>query len=435
MSKKREAVHPTLAGLRVPIRSAWRVVPNLCWRPIVGGMTQTIQDLLVPIAELRLYQRNPRRGDVEAIKRSLAGNGQYRPLVVNRRTSEVLAGNHTLLAAQQLGWEQVAVTYVDVDAEQAKRIVLVDNRTSDLAGYDDEALAELLQELPELDGSGYDEAALSRLLDEVSPAELPGAEEEVPARPETPQTHAGDVWQLGRHRLVCGDATSPGDYERLLGDARPSMLWTDPPYGVAYEGKTNRRLRIAGDTEDGLEGLLSAAFAATNGVLAPGAALYVAHPAGPGSLLFASCFGEQGWQLRQTLVWVKDSLVLGRSDYHYRHEPILYGYKPGGGRLGRGAAGWYGGNAEQSVLEVSRPKASREHPTMKPPELIAVGVRNSSCRGDLVLDPFAGSGSTLVTCEALDRAARLIERDPGYCDVIVERFERQTGERGKRSRR
>ena len=253
-------------------------------------MTRALEELLVPIAGLRLYPRNPRRGDVEAIKRSLVRNGQYRPLVVNRRTSEVLAGNHTLVAAQQLGWEQVAVTYVDVDAELAKRIVLADNRTSDLAGYDDETLAELLQQLPELDGSGYDDAALSRLLDEVSPAELPGAEEEVPARPQTPRTRVGDVWQLGRHRLVCGDARCRGDYERLLGGARPSMLWTDPPYGVAYEGKTERRLRIAGDTADGLEALLRAAFAEIDGVLAPGAALYVAHPAGPGSLVFGSCW-------------------------------------------------------------------------------------------------------------------------------------------------
>jgi DNA modification methylase len=398
-------------------------------------MAYEIKDLLVPVGELQLYGRNPRRGDVEAIARSLARNGQYRPIVVNRRSGEVLAGNHTLRAARQLGWEQIAVTYVDVDEEHAKRIVLVDNRTNDLAGYDDAQLAELLQELPGLDGSGYDEAALSRLLDEVQPAELPGQGEEVPPPPSEPRTKPGEVWQLGPHRLVCGDAACADDYHSLLGRERPAMLWTDPPYGVDYEGKTERRLRISGDTPDGLRGLIGSAFSAADAVLSPGAALYVAHPAGAGSLLFGSCFVEAGWRLRQTLVWVKDSLVLGRSDYHYRHEPILYGFKPGDGRRGRGGAGWYGGNAEQTVLEIPRPKASREHPTMKPPELIAVAVRNSSCRADLVLDPFAGSGSTLVACESLGRCARLIERDPAYCDVIIDRFERQTGARAKRARR
>jgi site-specific DNA-methyltransferase (adenine-specific) len=397
-------------------------------------MAGELTELLVPIAGLRAYARNPRRGDVEAIKDSLRRNGQYRPIVVNRRTMEVLAGNHVLHAARELGWREMAVTYVDADEQLAKRIVLVDNRASDLAGYDEAALAELLSELPVLEGSGYDESALSRLLDEVTPAELPGVEEELPPRPAKPSSRRGDIYRLGPHRLLCGDATDAADYERLLGSERPRLLWTDPPYGVAYEGKTEKRLRIEGDAQDGLEALLWDAFRCADQTLAPGAALYVAHPAGAGSLTFQSCFLSQGWQLRQTLVWVKDALVLGRSDYHYRHEPILYGFKPAKGRLGRGGRGWYGGNSEQSVLEIPRPRASREHPTMKPPELVAVGVRNSSRRGEPVLDPFAGSGSTLVAAEALGRAARLIELDPGYCDVIVARFERLTGQSAERIR-
>jgi DNA modification methylase len=166
----------------------------------------------------------------------------------------------------------------------------------------------------------------------------------------------------------------------------------------------------------------------------PGARLYVAHPAGELSLTFGQCFVAQGWRLRQTLVWVKDHFVLGRSDYHYRHEPLLYGHKPGEGRIGRGAKGWFGDNAQDSVLEFPRPRASRDHPTTKPPELIERCLRNSSRRGDRVLDPFAGSGSTLVACEVAGRAARLLETDPRYCDVIVGRFERLTGRRAERSR-
>ncbi len=177
--------------------------------------------------------------------------------------------------------------------------------------------------------------------------------------------------------------------------------------------------------------LLADSFTQIDRVLAPGAPLYVAHPAGPLSVTFAKAFAER-WQLRQTLVWVKDSIVLGHGDYHYQHEPILYGYKPGEGRRGRGGAGWFGDNAQSSVLSVDRPRASREHPTMKPPALIERALQNSSARRALVLDPFAGSGSTLEACERTGRRARLIELDPRFCDVTVDRFERTTGRKAKR---
>jgi DNA modification methylase len=391
-----------------------------------------LETQLVPISRLRPYPGNPRRGDLAAIAESLRRHGQFRPIVARRSTGEVLAGNHVLLAARKLGLERLAVAFVDVDEEQARRILLVDNRTSDLAGYDEAALAELLSGLPDLDGTGYDEAALSRLLEELRPVELPGAEEEVPPPPETPRTRPGDLYRLGRHRLLCGDATVRADYARLLGGERCQLLWTDPPYGVAYEGRTRRRLRIAGDAERGLGALLRSAFACADQALEPGAALYVAHPAGRNSALFARCFVAQGWQLRQGLVWVKDAFVLGRSDYHYRHEPLIYGFKPAAGRRGRGGAGWYGDDAQQSVIELPRPGAALEHSTMKPPELVALALRNSSRAGQRVLDPFAGSGSTLVAAEALGRAAALLELEPAYCDVIVEGFERLSGERAER---
>jgi site-specific DNA-methyltransferase (adenine-specific) len=386
----------------------------------------------VPTDSLRLHPDNPRRGDVGSIKDSLERNGQYRAIVVSRPTMEVLAGNHTLLAARQLGWQEIAATFVDVDSEQARRTLLVDNRTSDLAGYDSHALAELLGELPDLEGTGYDDAALSELLDELAPA--PVGADEPPPLPEEPETRPGDLLVLGPHRLLCADAREPASYARLLADERCEAMWTDPPYGVSYEGKTKRALRIEGDGAAGLDALLSEAFAAADSALSPGARLYVAHPAGELALTFGHAFVVQGWRLRQTLVWVKDQFVLGRSDYHYRHEPILYGHKPGEGRIGRGAAGWYGDNAQDSVLEVARPRASRDHPTTKPAELIERCLRNSVRRGDLVLDPFAGSGSTLVACEASGRAARLIELDPRFCDVVVGRFERLTGRRAERSR-
>ena len=345
---------------------------------------------------------------------------------------EVLAGNHTLLAARELGWDEISVTFVEVDAEQARRILLVDNRTNDLAGYDLQELVDLLAELPDLEGTGYDQAALGDLLDELAPD--PVGDDEAPPLPSEAETRPGDLLRLGDHRLVCGDARDPESYARLLGDERSEALWTDPPYGVEYEGKTTEALTIRGDGAAGLEDLLSESFAAVDGALSAGARIYVAHPAGALSLVFGNTFVAQGWRLRQTLVWVKDAFVLGRSDYHYRHEPILYGHKPGEGRVGRGAHGWFGNNAQDSVLEVPRPRASREHPTMKPPELVERCLRNSTRRGELVLDPFAGSGSTLVACESSGRVARLVELDPRFCDVVVGRWERLTGRRVERER-
>ncbi len=402
-------------------------------RLIARCMTVNLTTEYVSVAAAQPHPDNPRRGDPSAIKESLEAHGQYRPIVVNRPTMEVLAGNHTLRAAKELGWSQIAATFVDVDSERARRILLVDNRSNDLAGYDTQELVDLLAELGDLEGTGYDDAALADLLDALAPD--PVAEDDAPALPEDPETRPGDLLRLGSHRLLCADARDRRSYATLLGDERAELLWTDPPYGVSYEGKTKQGLKIDGDGAAGLDDLLSESFAAVDSVLSPGARLYVAHPAGALSLVFANTFVAQGWKLRQTLVWVKDAFVLGRSDYHYRHEPILYGHKPAEAWIGRGASGWFGDHAQDSVLEVARPRASREHPTMKPPELVERCLRNSSRRGDLVLDPFAGSGSTLVACESSGRAARLIEADPRYCDVIVRRWERLTGDRAERVRR
>jgi DNA modification methylase len=387
----------------------------------------------IAIGSLKRFPGNPRRGDVAAIKESLEVNGQYRPIVVNRPTMEVLAGNHTLAAAIELGWKEIAITYVDADPERAKRIVLADNRTNDLAGYDSEALVELLSDLEDFEGTGYAQDDLDELLDELD-REGDQGEDDPPPRPAKAKTKLGDLYLLGRHRLVCGDARYPTTYQRLLGNERIDLVWTDPPYGVDYEGKTAEALQIQGDTPADLAELLSASFAAADTVLKRGARIYICHPSGERSLPFIDAFLAQKWKLRQELIWVKDAFVLGHADYHFRHEAILYGHKPGQGRIGRGSGGWFGNDSQSSVLEVPKPSASREHPTMKPPELIEIALRNSSRRSQLILDPFAGSGSTLVASEECGRASRLIEIDPRYCDVIVQRFESLSGEKAKRER-
>lgn len=391
----------------------------------------TLRKLAVPIASLKPYPRNARRGNVEAVKESLTYHGQYRPIVVRAHTNEVLAGNHTLAAAKELGWQEIAATFVDVDDDEAARINLVDNRANDLAGYDDGALAELLASLPKLDGTGYGQEDLDALLAKVQgPRAGLTDPDDVPEAPAEPVTKPGDLWLLGEHHLLCGDSTVEAEVGRLMAGAKAYMLWTDPPYGVSYVGKTKDALTLQNDQEEGLEQLLTRAFANATEALIPGAAFYIAHPPGGLSLTFGAIAVAAGWRVHQTLVWVKDSMVLGHTDYHYQHEPILYGWTPGPGRSGRGhhdGTRWYGDHSQTSVFEVDRPKRSTEHPTAKPVDLIRPHLRNSSRPGEVALDLFAGSGSTLIAAHQERRLAYLMEIDPCYVDVTCRRFQEFTG--------
>lgn len=382
---------------------------------------------MVPVGELTPWPGNPRRGDVQMIAESLAANGQYRPLVVQASTMRVLAGNHTLQAAEALGWPEVRVELLDVDDETAQRIVLVDNRANDVAGYDEGDLLALLQGVPDLTGTGYASADIDALIYglEQEPVIAPAEADVVPAV--LPVARPGDVIQLGRHRVVCGDSTDPALVAAAL-DGRPAdAMWTDPPYGVEYVGKTKAALTIRNDGGDDLEQLLTDAWAAVVPQLAPGAPCYVAH-SDTRRITFEQTMRAAGFLVRQNLVWVKNAIVLGHSDYHYRHEPILYGFagaRPG--RLGRGGPHWFGGNARSTVFEFPKPAASREHPTMKPVDLILAMLANSVRPGRLVLDPFGGSGSTLIAAELHGANATLVELDPRFVDVTCGRWQRLTG--------
>ncbi|MDP9358157.1 MAG: site-specific DNA-methyltransferase [Chloroflexota bacterium] len=376
------------------------------------------------------------------IEAALREVGAARSIVVDE-TGVILAGNATVQAARHAGLTRVRVVEADgtelvavrrsgLTAEQKRRLALHDNRAAELAEWDTDVLASLADELDLSDLWDPDELA-DLLAQEAPPPQLLADPDAVPEPPDDPITQLGDCWLLGQHRLLCGDATKAQDVQRLMAGEIVACLWTDPPYGVNYQGGTPDALTIANDHPQGLEGLLGASFANAAEVLAPGAPFYVAHPAGPLSLVFGRVVMELGWRLRQTLVWVKDSLVLGHADYHYRHEPILYGYLPGGaGRRGRGGKGWFGDDAQASVFEIPRPKASPDHPTSKPVALITAMLANSTQPGDLVLDLFGGSGSTLVACEHFGRRARLLELDPKYCDVVVRRWEELTGKPAER---
>lgn len=441
---------------------------------------------LARTADLAPYHRNPRVGNVPLIVESLRAHGQYKPLIVNRgtktgRPNEVLAGNHLLRAGLEIGLEQMLVHWLDVDDDEAAAIVLVDNRASDKGGYDNELLAELLQDVPTLDGTGYSEADLRRLLNGLEEGEEGGLTDpddvpDLPAKKRV-RTQPGDVYLLGRHRLVCGDSQRVETLRLALGGEEADAMWTDPPYGVDYVGKTADVLTIQGDGKAGLSELLHNMFTAAAAVLRPGAPVYVAH-ADTELVTFEAALRDAGYLYRQTLIWVKNTLVLGRSDYHYKHEPILeleaggevlpaddvsretsaaapgepeleeagveavdgaepvthqpilYGFTPGTkgqGRLGRGGEQWYGGNKQTTVFEVPKPAASREHPTMKPTDLIVAQLRNSTVREQLVLDLCAGSGSTIIAAHRIGLRAAAVELEPGYCDVICKRWQEWSG--------
>ena len=282
-----------------------------------------------PVGELNLYPGNARRGNVEDIADSLVRNGQYKPIIVNRPDDTVLVGNHTLQAARSLGWDRIGVQYVTVDEDRARAIVLRDNKASDDAGYDEAALLALLEDAPDLADTGFSGEELDQLLNDVAPEEQPAPDDadDLPEPATETVTQPGDLWELGRHRLVCGDSTEQAPFDTLMDGALADMIWTDPPYGVEYVGKTADALRIMNDGAAGLEGLLAAAFAAAARHARPGAPIYVAH-ADTERVTFENTLRAAGFDVRQNLVWVKNTMVLGHSDYHWKHEPILYGELP-----------------------------------------------------------------------------------------------------------
>jgi DNA modification methylase len=393
-----------------------------------------------PLVALIPYARNARTHSDEQVAQvaaSIREFGWTNPILVDGENG-VIAGHARLMAARKLGMDEVPVIELAGLSEAQKRAyVLADNRLALNAGWDEEMLALELADLKDLavdlDLLGFSERELQQLLDRLGDEGGLTDPDEIPELPEEPVTQPGDLWLLGDHRVLCGDATDPHDVEIVMDGQLAACCWTDPPYGVSYVGGTKKKLTIKNDDADGLRQLLEQSFAAVHAALAPGAAIYVAHPAGAGSVTFGQCFLAQGWRLHQTLVWVKEKLVPGHSDYHYRHEPILFGYRPAeAGRRGRGSAGWYGGNDASSVFEFPSAHRNEEHPTSKPVGLVAAMVRNSSRTGDVVLDPFLGSGSTLVACEQLGRRCFGIDLDPRYVDVAVRRWERFTGRKAER---
>ena len=388
-------------------------------------MKTTTEMQLVPLEKLVPYANNARTHSAEQINKlrsSLREFGFINPVIIDRDYG-VIAGHGRILAAKEEGIQEIPCVFADHLTEaQKKAYIIADNRMAMDAGWDEELLRveiEALQaEAFDLSLTGFDEKELSDLFKDD--ADVHEDDFDVDAELKQPViTRAGDVWTLGRHRLVCGDSTKAETFALLMGDRRANLVITDPPYNVNYEGSAGK-IKNDNMADDAFYQFLLAAFQNTETVMADDASIYVFHADTEG-LNFRRAFADAGFRLSGTCIWKKQSLVLGRSPYQWQHEPILFGWKK------KGRHQWYTGRKESTIWEFDKPKKNGDHPTMKPIPLLAYPIMNSSMSNTLVLDPFGGSGSTLIACEQTDRSCYTIELDEKFCDVIVKRYIEQIG--------
>jgi DNA modification methylase len=374
------------------------------------------------VESIKPYEQNPRLNDagVEAVARSLKEFGWQQPLVVDEE-GVIIVGHTRFKAALKLGYTEVPVHVArGLTPEQARAYRIADNQTATLSEWDDGKLTQELMALQaegyDLDLTGFTAEQLSQLIESESAEQ--GDPDEIPAPPKVAVTQPGDLWILGKHQLFCGDATLPESYASLLDGKAVDLLLTDPPYGVAYVGKTKEGLTIQNDQiedDQAYRQFLAASIGSAYAHLKPGSAFYIWHADLRGLVVRQAC-ADAGMQIRQALVWVKQTMVLGRQDYQWKHEPCLYGWREGAAHT------WLGGRAQTTVLEFDKPARNGEHPTMKPVEMFEALIGNSCPEHGVVLDPFGGSGTSLIAAEQSGRRAYLLELDPIYCDVIVERF-------------
>jgi DNA modification methylase len=383
---------------------------------------------VVSVEDLIPYALNSRTHSdqqVAQLAASIREFGFTNPVLVDEENN-LIAGHGRLLAARKLKLDKVpAVVVTGLDDRKRRALVIADNKLALNAGWDEEALRVELEDLAGDFGElmGFSEDELIALLKQAEGTEGLTDEDAVPEVPEQPVTVEGDVWLLGRHRLMCGDSTSIQHLERLCDGQLVDMWLTDPPYNVAYEGGTKEKLTIKNDSmsNDAFRQFLCDAYSAADAVMKKGAVFYIWHADSEG-YNFRGAAADIGWPIRQCLIWKKSSLVMGRQDYHWMHEPCLYGWKEGASHL------WASDRKQTTILEFAKPSRNGEHPTMKPVELFEYQMLNNTKGSDLVLDSFAGSGTTVIACEKHERCARLMELDPKYCDVIIKRWQDFTGQ-------
>ena len=388
----------------------------------------------IEITKLKPAEYNPRKDlkpedeEYQKIKKSIIEFGYVAPVIVNSDMT-VIGGHQRLKVLKELGYNKVECVVVDLNKNKEKALNIALNKIS--GDWDNSKLEELLAELKEtdidLDITGFSFDEVDNILKDITGSkeddfDIQQALDEI----DEPTTKTGDIWILGRHRLMCGDSTQKEQVLRLMNNQEADMILTDPPYNVDYEGKTADALKIENDNMNETEfyNFLLDSFRNMYESVKYGGSVYVFHADTEG-LNFRNAFKACGFKLAQCLVWVKNTFVMGRQDYQWRHEPILYGWKEGAGHY------FVDDRKQSTVLEFDKPSRNAEHPTMKPVDLLVYLIKNSSKEDNLILDLFGGSGSTLIAAEQTKRKCYTMELDPKYCDVIVKRWETLTGEKAE----
>lgn len=377
-------------------------------------------------ADLLPADYNPRKGlkpgdaEYEKLKRSIEQFGYVEPVIWNKTTGRVVGGHQRLKVLIDMGLTEVDCVVVEMSEDKEKALNIALNKIS--GEWDKDKLALLIADLQGADFdvslTGFDPAELDDLLD--IGADAKDDDFDVGAELEKPTfSKVGDIWTLGRHRLICGDSTKAETYDLLMGGTKANLVITDPPYNVNYEGSAGK-IKNDNMADDAFYNFLLSAYTQMHSAMADDASIYVFHADTEG-LNFRRAFADAGFYLSGCCIWKKQSLVLGRSPYQWQHEPCLYGWKKNGKHQ------WYTGRKETTIWEFDKPKKNGDHPTMKPIPLLAYPIQNSSMANSVVLDPFGGSGSTLIACEQTDRICCTIELDEKFCDVIVKRYIEQVG--------
>lgn len=379
-------------------------------------------------ADLLPADYNPRKdlkpGDAEyeKLKRSIEQFGYVEPVIWNKTTGRVVGGHQRLKVLMDMGMTEVDCVVVEMDEDKEKALNIALNKIS--GDWDKDKLALLIADLQGADFdvslTGFEPAEIDDLFKDTLKDGVKDDDFDVGAELEkSTMTKPADIWTLGRHRLICGDSTKAETYDLLMGSTKANLVITDPPYNVNYEGSAGK-IKNDNMADEAFYNFLLAAYTQMHSAMADDASIYVFHADTEG-LNFRRAFADAGFYLSGCCIWKKQSLVLGRSPYQWQHEPCLYGWKKNGKHQ------WYTGRKETTIWEFDKPKKNGDHPTMKPIPLLAYPIMNSSMSNSVVLDPFGGSGSTLIACEQTDRVCYTVELDEKFCDVIVKRYIEQVG--------
>ena len=390
---------------------------------------------MVEIEKVIPNPRNPNKHSekqIALLSKIIAAQGWRAPITVSTRSGFIVRGHGRLLAARKLGLAEVPVDYQAYETEAAEWADLIaDNRLSELSETDELLLKDLLQELGtselDLELTAYTADEIDQMLGSAKEVQEDDFDaDKALSEIDEAKTKLGDIYILGKHRLLCGDSTDAAAVEKLMDGQKADIAVTDPPYNVGYTGGTKDALTIQNDKQEDSDfrQFLSAAFTNMAAAMKPGGVFYIWHADSEGYNFRAAC-KDAGWQVRQCLIWNKNQLVMGRQDYHWKHEPCLYGWKEGAAHL------WASDRKQTTILCFDRPQKNAEHPTMKPVALLAYQIANNTKGEDIALDLFGGSGTTLVACEQLGRKCYMMELDPKYCDVIIKRWEELTGNKAK----